>query len=147
MDQRPLMLEMKLTTRAWDEYIRRLADEADLPDTYRPTLMFVARCPGVSQKAIAEHNRVTSASVSQTVRDMIAEGYLYREADSDDLRSSHLFLTEKGKAADDRIREKVRAAERTVSDALTPGELEETFRILRRVQEVLGAAGDGKKKP
>ena len=105
MEHRPLMLEMKCTARAWDDYIRRLASEAGVPDGYRATLMFIARNPGASQKSVAEHNRVTSAAVSQTVRDMIADGYLYRESDSEDLRASRLFLTEKGREADDRLRE------------------------------------------
>lgn len=144
MDQRPLMLEMKFTTRAWDEHIRRLAIEAGVPEGYRATLMFIARHPGASQKAVAENNRVTSAAVSQTVRDMIADGYLYREADSEDLRTTRLFLTEKGRAADDRLREKVRAAENAVCEALTPGEFEETMRILRRVREVLAGEQPGR---
>ena len=138
MEHRPLMLEMKCTARAWDDYIRRLASEAGVPDGYRATLMFIARNPGASQKAVAEHNRVTSAAVSQTVRDMIADGYLYRESDSEDLRASRLFLTEKGREADDRLREKVIAAEQAVGNALTPEEFDETIRILRRVREVLG---------
>ena len=138
MEHRPLMLEMKCTARAWDDYIRRLAAEAGVPDGYRATLMFIARNPGASQKSVAEHNRVTSAAVSQTVRDMIADGYLYRESDSEDLRASRLFLTEKGREADDRLREKVIAAEQAVANALTPEEFHETIRILRRVREVLG---------
>ena len=138
MEHRPLMLEMKCTARAWDDYIRRLATEAGVPDGYRATLMFIARNPGASQKSVAEHNRVTSAAVSQTVRDMIADGYLYRESDSEDLRASHLFLTKKGREADDRLREKVIAAEQAVGNALTPEEFDETIRILRRVREVLG---------
>lgn len=138
MEHRPLMLEMKCTARAWDDYIRRLASEAGVPDGYRATLMFIARNPGASQKSVAEHNRVTSAAVSQTVRDMIADGYLYRESDSEDLRASRLFLTEKGREADDRLREKVIAAEQAVGNALTPEEFDETIRILRRVRDVLG---------
>lgn len=129
---------MKCTARAWDDYIRRLASEAGVPDGYRATLMFIARNPGASQKSVAEHNRVTSAAVSQTVRDMIADGYLYRESDSEDLRASRLFLTEKGREADDRLREKVIAAEQAVGNALTPEEFDETIRILRRVRDVLG---------
>lgn len=144
MDQRPLMLELKFTTRAWDEHIRRLAGEAGVPEGYRATLMFIAHHPGASQKAVAEHNRVTSAAVSQTVRDMIADGYLYREADSDDLRASRLFLTEKGRAADDRLRDKVIAAENAVREALTAEELDATVSILRRVREVLAGGQPGR---
>ncbi len=136
-DPRPLMLDMKFTVRAWEEYVNRLAAEAGIPGSYRPIVTFLAHHPGANQRMIAEHNRVTSAAVSQTVRDMINEGYIYRESDSDDLRASRLFLAEKGLVVDGKLRSKVGDAERAISSALSPEQLAEFTNTLHLIYGVI----------
>lgn len=136
-DPRPLMFDMKFTARAWEDYVNRLAAEAGIPGSYRPIVAFLARHPGANQRMIAEHNRVTSAAVSQTVRDMINEGYIYRESDSDDLRASKLFLAEKGLIVDGKLRSKVDDAERAISSALSPEQLAEFTNTLHLIYNVI----------
>lgn len=137
MEQKPLMLSVKQADKAWKCYLRRLALEAGLPDNYRPTVMFLARKPGASQKAIAESYQVTSAAVSQTVRDMQRDGYITKEIDEDDQRVAKLYLTEKGQSAADKMRDGMRAADKIITAAITPKKEAELMEGLAMLREAI----------
>lgn len=62
---------------------------------------------------------ITTASVSQTVKEMGLTGYLKKEADDKDLRYVRLYLTEKGEACAKEIREAIHQADARVSAQLT----------------------------
>ena len=90
------MLLIRDTYRLWANYMKGVAARAGVPDSYRMVLTFLLRNPGVSQKELAAHCGITTASVSQTVKEMGLTGYLKKEADDKDLRYVRLYLTEKG---------------------------------------------------
>lgn len=117
--EKPLMLMIRDTYRLWANYMKGVAARAGVPDSYRPALIFLLRNPGMSQKELAAHCGVTTASVSQTVKEMGLTGYLKKEPDDKDLRYVRLYLTEKGEACAKAIRETIHGADARVSEKLT----------------------------
>lgn len=96
---------------AWNGYVRQVALSEGIPDSYRPILMFLHRSPGASQKSVAEFVGVTTSAINQVVKGMLEEGYLRKEVDPSDKRSSKLFLTESGEAVGSRLRERLEEAD------------------------------------
>lgn len=113
------MLLVRDTYRLWANYMKGLAAEAGVPDSYRMVLTFLLRNPGASQKELAAHCGITTASVSQTVKEMALTGYLKKEPGQKDLRYVRLYLTEKGEACAKGIRENIRRADARISRRLT----------------------------
>ena len=134
MDQ-PLMLTIRNTYKLWAGYMRSLAAEAGVPDSYRMILIFLLRQPGASQKELAAHCGITTASISQTVKEMQMTGYLEKKTDDRDQRYVKLFLTGKGKLCAVEIREKIRLADQRISQLLTR---EREAEILKMMEELSG---------
>lgn len=130
MDNRPLMLVIKHTYREWTNYMRKLALEAGIPDSYRMIVMYLLRNPGASQKDLAEYCQMTPAAVSQTIREMQLTGYINKEVSKEDKRLVQLYLTEKGKSSADRIRTKIHEADQIITSAITKEKEEELIEAL-----------------
>lgn len=80
--------------------------------------MYLSRHPGENQKALASFWGKTTAAVNQTVKAMEEGGYLCREADAGDMRVTRLFLTEKGSASAEKVREKLRLYDEEIKSFL-----------------------------
>lgn len=101
--------------RAWGDLQKKIALGESIPDSYRQVIMFLFRHPGSAQRSIAEFSGVTNSAVNQTVKSMLADGYVRKEADFADGRSCKLFLTEKGEEIGKHLRQKLDHAD----DAIT----------------------------
>jgi len=106
------------THRAWNDYIKRITLTEGIPDSYKTVLMFLLRHPGAGQSDIADFALITSSAVNQTVKIMAAEGYLTKEADPGDKRSSRLYLTQKGSEIAERVFERLGEADAAITDKL-----------------------------
>ncbi len=137
MDNRPLMLVIKHTYREWTNYMRKLALEAGIPDSYRMIVMYLSRNPGASQKDLAEHCQMTPAAISQTIKEMQLTGYINKEASKEDKRLVQLYLTEKGRSSADRIRTKIHQADRIITSAITKEKEEELIEALNLLSDTI----------
>ena len=95
-EKKPLMLALMETTKEWKSYMRKIALESGIPDSYRMIIMHLARFPGANQKELAEFSHKTTAAISQTIKEMQYTGYIVKETDESDRRLCRLYLTEKG---------------------------------------------------
>jgi len=137
MDNKPLMLTIKQTYKEWANYMRKLALEAGIPDSYRMIIMFLARNPGASQKKIAEHCQKTYASISQTVKAMLQADYLTKEINTADQRYAQLYLTEKGQSGVNRIKNKIHEADRIITSVITPEKERDMIDLLDKLNETI----------
>ncbi|MEA4890799.1 MAG: MarR family winged helix-turn-helix transcriptional regulator [Clostridiaceae bacterium] len=137
MENKPLMLTIKQTYKEWSNYMRKLALEAGIPDTYRMIIMFLARNPGASQKEIAEHCQKTYASISQTVKAMLQAGYITKEINIADQRYAQLYLTEKGQSGVNRIKNKIHEADRIITSVITPEKERDMIDLLDKLNETI----------
>ncbi len=131
------MREMKETLRDWGDGLKRITTASGVPDLYRPVIMYLFHNPGSTQKDIAAFHRITAASVSRTISEMLVEGYITKVVDSKDGRYLHLYLTEKGTDAANRIRERIQSAEQMVIDAITPEKEAEMLDCLEKIREAI----------
>lgn len=137
MENKPLMLMIHHTHREWKKYMQKLALESGIPDSYRMIIMYLDRNPGASQKDLAEHCQTTYASVSQTIKDMLASGYIVKKNGEKDQRYKRIYLSEKGQAGVNRIKSKIYEADQIITSALTPEKESDMIKQLELLCETI----------
>lgn len=100
----------------------------------QPIMMFLIReNPGITQKELAQQERVTPASVAVSVRRMEDEGLVRREQDAHDARVHHLFLTPEGEELETNCR---RARDIIIDVLYEDFSKEELIALERQVQHM-----------
>lgn len=138
--EKPLMMVIRDTYKLWQEHMRAIAAEVGVPDSYRMVLSYLRRHPGANQKEIAAFRNITTASVSQIVKEMQLRGYLRKEADPDDQRYVRLYLTERGEACAEEILQRVHRSDEKITAQLTPAREAQLVALLEELSEILGEA-------
>ena len=134
---KPLMLVIKDTYKVWANYMKSVAMESGIPDSYRLVLTFLLRNPGASQKELAEHCNITTSSISQTVKEMHLNGYIKKSPDESDMRFLRLYLTDKGEARALALRDKTRAADMRITELLTPEVENKITEAMKRLSDII----------
>ena len=135
--KRTVMMAIARTRRVWMDYTKALAQEIGIPDSYRMVIMYLVREPGANQKDIAEFANITTAAVNQTVKEMIANGYLEKQTDEKDRRYTKLYLTEKGREIALKLKEKLHISDEVITAAITPEKEAEMIELLDKIQECI----------
>lgn len=125
------------TRSAWHDHVRSIALAEGIPDSYRPVILFLHRHPGAGQRSIAEFAGITSSAVNQTVKSMLEDGFLYKEAAPSDKRSYRLYLTEEGKHAADRLRQKLEISDEAITAFIGADREAETVALLEQLSEFI----------
>lgn len=135
--EKTLMMTVKDTYKKWREYMKSLSAETSIPDSYRMALTFLLRHPGANQRDLAEFRNITTASVSQIVKDMEASGYLRKETDAKDQRYFNLYLTEKGVACAERLHQRIDEADQKITELFTPEKEKEMIGLLQELSDII----------
>ncbi len=135
--EKPLMLTIKDTYKLWAGYMKSLAAEAGVPDSYRGVLTYLSKNPGANQKEVAAHRNITNASISRIVKEMQMTGYLEKETSQRDQRYVKLYLTEKGEACAKEIRKKIHAADDIITASFTAAREKELISMLNELSEII----------
>lgn len=136
-EKKPLMLALMETTREWKNYMRKIALEAGIPDSYRMIVMHLAKFPGANQKELAERSHKTTAAISQTIKEMQYTGYILKETDENDKRLCKLYLTEKGKESAARARERLKQADALITSVVTEEKEKELIEFFAYLSEMI----------
>lgn len=104
--------------RAWHQHEKAIALSEGIPDSYRQVIMFLYHHPGKSQGSVAEFCEVTASAVNQTVKSMLADGYLRKEPAPSDRRCFRLFLTQKGEEAAQRLHKRLETSDEAITALL-----------------------------
>jgi DNA-binding MarR family transcriptional regulator len=97
-------------------------------------LVELSRGEGVNQKTLAERLVMDQASVTRSVRKLMALGYMERLDDPQDGRAHILFLTQKGWSLLVDVQEKLDKWDLGATKGLTEQELEELRELLRKME-------------
>lgn len=137
MRKRSVMMAVSRTRRAWMEHTRAVALKIGIPDSYRTVISFLFRHPGSSQKEIAEFANVTTAAINQTIKEMIADGFVRKETDENDRRHTRIFLTEKGEETGQKVREELSHSDQVITAAITPEKEAEMIALLDKIYDCI----------
>ncbi len=135
--KRTVMMAVGRTRRAWDNHIKAVAMEIGIPDSYQAVIPFLSRNPGANQKMVADFSNITTAAVNQTVKELIANGYVYKETDESDRRYTKLFLTPKGKKTALMLRERLHNSDKVITAAITPEKEAEMIALLDKIHDCI----------
>lgn len=135
--KRTVMMALSRTRRAWMDHTKAVAQEMGIPDSYRLVIMYLIRETGANQKDIAEFANITTAAVNQTVKEMIANGYLEKQTDEKDRRYTKLYLTEKGREIALKLREKLHTSDEVITAAITPEKEAEMIALLDKIHDCI----------
>ncbi|MCD8018370.1 MAG: MarR family winged helix-turn-helix transcriptional regulator [Clostridiales bacterium] len=136
--QKPFMMVIRNTYKLWSDYMKSIAMEAGIPDSYRMVLTYLLRHPGANQKDIAIYRDVKTATISQAVKEMQLRGYLEKESDPDDQRYVKLYLTEKGRTCAEELHQRIQHADACITEFLTPEREREMIGIMQELSEFIG---------
>lgn len=135
--KRTLMMVMARTRRAWVNHMKEIALDIGIPESYRPVISYLNREPGANQRNVADFCNVTTSAINQTIKSMIAEGYVRKETDGSDRRHSKLFLTEKGKETALKLRERLKESDQVITDLITPEKEAELISLLDKIHDCI----------
>lgn len=117
---------------------RRLTDTGVYRSQHQ-ILMFLSDNPNISQKELADNQKVSTATVAVSLKKLEKGGYIRKEVDEKDNRYNQICITEKGK----QVVEESAKIFREVEDAMLKGFSAEECRMmedfLNRMYANLGA--------
>ena len=102
---------------------------------YHHILHHLEHKDGITQLDLAKLSHLKPPTVSVTLKKMESEGLVTRKTDALDLRQVRVYITEKGKAINQLIREKISEQERILTESLTDEEIKTLKQILMKMRD------------
>ena len=129
MEKIPLMPVIHQLHREWSDYMKKTSARLGIPDNYCRIIMHLDRSPAPVRR-ICRADAQNLPAISQTVKEMLRDGYITKQTDETDQRYSKLYLTESGKALASAVADTIHGADRKITEYLTPEKEEETTALL-----------------
>ena len=124
--------------RLMGDKIREKADENPISQkSGRLLLMELAKRDGRTQLELVHATHLKAPTISVALQKLEHEGIVMRKPDEYDLRATRVFLTEKGRELDNRIRKRIRDEEALAMVNLTQAESETLVRLLKKIKKNL----------
>lgn len=103
----------------------------------RLLLMELARKDGRTQLDLVHATHLKAPTISVALQKLEKDGYVSRRPDEYDLRATRVFLTEKGRELDNKIRRRIYEEESAAMKNLTDSECETLMRLLTKIKNNL----------
>ena len=130
----PMMLINEIN-RLMGDKIREGGDDNPISQrSGRLLLMELSKKDGVTQLELVNATHLKAPTISVSLGKLEQNGYVYRRPDEYDLRATRVFLTEKGKELDSKIKKRIRTEERLATEKLTKEECEMLSAILIKIR-------------
>lgn len=122
-------------SKLFRDIINRDVEKLGVQNSYRQLLFHLARKDGVSQLELARATHLKAPTVSVTLKNMEADGLVERKGDINDLRIIHVYLTEKGRQTDDKIRELHHQLDSKMTEGISQEELDALVATLTKMRD------------
>ncbi len=130
----PMMLINEIN-RLMGDKIREGGDDNPISQrSGRLLLMELSKNDGVTQLELVNATHLKAPTISVSLGKLEQNGYVYRRPDEYDLRATRVFLTEKGKELDSKIKKRIRTEEQLATERLTKEECETLSAILIKIR-------------
>ena len=133
----PMMLINEIN-RLMGDKIRSSGEEHPVGQkSGRLLLIELAKKDGRTQLDLVHATHLKAPTISVALQKLEKDGYVSRRPDEYDLRATRVFLTEKGRELDNKIRRHVREEESVAMRNLTESECETLMRLLNKIKSNL----------
>ena len=112
----------------------------------RLVINFLAISDGITQLDLVKATHFTAPTVSNMLRDLEDEGYVRRVRDEKDMRAIRVYLTEKGRALDQKNINKIKEVDAIALQGLTSDERDTLMNLLCKIRNNLLDTTDEKNK-
>lgn len=123
--------------RLMGDRLRSTDDNPITQKSSRQLLMVLAHKDGLTQLDLVHATHLKAPTISVALQKLEKDGYVTRRPDEYDLRATRVFLTEKGRALDNKIRSRIWEEESTAMKGLTESECETLVRLLTKIKNNL----------
>ena len=132
-------------SKLFRDIINREVEKQGILNSYRQLLFCLGRKDGVNQLELVRETHLKAPTISVTLRSMEADGLVVRKTDEKDARVIHVYLTEKGRQTDDRIREIHHELDRIMAAGIPQEELDALVSTLKKMRDnMLKITAEGK---
>ncbi len=100
----------------------------------RLIMMELSREDGRTQLDLVKATHLKAPTVSVALQKLESEGYVTRQPDEHDMRAMRVYLTEEGRAMEDRLRMRIIAEETAATSVLTEEECETLCGLLMKIR-------------
>lgn len=97
---------------------------------------------GMSLSAIADQLGVRAPTMTKTINRLAAQGFVDKRESPTDARLSHVFLTEAGRDAVNRVRKALRKSQRLAVADMSGKDLKSLTKLLKRMERNISVALD-----
>lgn len=130
------MLISEIARTAHNE-ARAVRESLNITPSYRSILFFLSHEDGLTQLELSNLTRLKPPTVSVTLKNMEDDGYVERKSDPADKRAIRVYITEKGRNFDDRIKGVYMYQDKIVAEALTKEEAEQLKSLLIKIRTAM----------
>ena len=130
----PLMLVNEIS-RMFGNTLHELNEDPLMQGSSREMLFHLTHKDGRTQLELAHLCRIKPPSVSVALRKLEENGYIERRSDDYDMRKTRVFLTEKGRSIDIKVRSVTRELDKRATANLTNDEVKQLCRLLFIMRE------------
>ena len=101
----------------------------------RLIMMELSREDGKTQLDLVKATHLKAPTISVALQKLEGDGYVTRIPDENDMRAMRVYLTDKGRALEDRIRMRIIEEETAATSVLTEAECKTLMELLQKIRE------------
>jgi len=133
----PMKLIGEISRIMGDKIQEKCADNPITQKSGRLILTELAKRDGRTQLDLVNATHLKAPTISVALQKLEHEGIVHRRPDEYDLRATRVFLTEKGRELDNKIRKRVTEEETLAMVNLTEAECETLMKLLGKIKQNL----------
>ena len=134
-------------SRLMGEKMREKGDENPISQKAGRDIMFqLSKRDGRTQLELVNATHLKAPTVSVALQKLEKEGFVTRQTDEYDMRAIRVYLTDKGRALDEKIRKRIIDEEKIAVTGLSESEKETLCKLLEKIKRniIVNSIEDGK---
>lgn len=122
-------------SRLMGDKIREKGDDNPISQkSGRELIRELSKKDGRTQLDLVKATHLKAPTISVVLQKLEHEGFVRRTPDQYDLRATRVYLTEKGREVDEKMRKRIRMEEEQAMSNLTSGEYDTLVRLLEKLK-------------
>ena len=138
----PMMLINEISRIMGDKIREKGEDNPISQKSGRALLIELSKRDGRTQLDLVKATHLKAPTISVVLQKLEHDGYVRRTPDQYDLRATRVYLTEKGRDLDKKMKARIRAEEEEAMRNLTPSEYDTLLKLLEKLKSNMLSEND-----